>query len=495
MVAKRTASPARWRRPWPTSASTGRLRRGTRATRGPRTDQRTYDVFGNRTSETVSDQTSVNPSCTAPQPLEYASTNQLLVRHSAPGCPNYAHYWSDQAGQRLGATDSLSQLPGVREALSYTAQGQLYYAVTPTDSPGYYDFNWNWYDAEGLRVMAALYNQNGVTPAPDPLTLQGGTWAYYLYDGPELALVLQRSGSAVKIQQRFVSAGVDGALAGRFWVTGASAQSLALLTDHQGTTLAALNPNGTQAAGYLYKPLSAFGASDNPTASPSGSVAASSTGFTGASTPNATGGMVYLRNRWYDPATGRFLTQDPIGLAGGVNLYAYAGNDPVSFSDPFGLDSVPQKLQQKLGDACVILDCNKVNIVTEPRNWLDREILKGVKASGRAFTLGSDIYLPHQPDPNNNVDVATVAHELVHVFQFKSLAAGGKVAGAGDWLSTSAAYLTLGGIDQTRYSLSRHGVPVGNPYTGRGFLEPDAARVEACFRGGNCQHSLFTPSR
>jgi RHS repeat-associated protein len=49
-------------------------------------------------------------------------------------------------------------------------------------------------------------------------------------------------------------------------------------------------------------------------------------------------GLYYARNRWYHPGTGRFLSEDPIGLAGGENLYTFAGNDPVNAADPFGLD-------------------------------------------------------------------------------------------------------------------------------------------------------------
>jgi RHS repeat-associated protein len=48
-------------------------------------------------------------------------------------------------------------------------------------------------------------------------------------------------------------------------------------------------------------------------------------------------GYQYRRNRYYDPKTGRFTQEDPIGLAGGLNLYGFAGGDPVNFSDPFGL--------------------------------------------------------------------------------------------------------------------------------------------------------------
>jgi RHS repeat-associated protein len=48
-------------------------------------------------------------------------------------------------------------------------------------------------------------------------------------------------------------------------------------------------------------------------------------------------GLVHFGARWYDPATGRWISKDPILLAGGLNLYAFCGNDPVNFSDPWGL--------------------------------------------------------------------------------------------------------------------------------------------------------------
>lgn len=49
------------------------------------------------------------------------------------------------------------------------------------------------------------------------------------------------------------------------------------------------------------------------------------------------GGIQQFRHRAYDPATGTWIQEDPIGVAGGVNLYQYAGSNPISLSDPFGL--------------------------------------------------------------------------------------------------------------------------------------------------------------
>lgn len=48
-------------------------------------------------------------------------------------------------------------------------------------------------------------------------------------------------------------------------------------------------------------------------------------------------GLYYMRARYYDPEVGRFITKDPIGFDGGVNLYGYVENNPTNYIDPQGL--------------------------------------------------------------------------------------------------------------------------------------------------------------
>ncbi len=48
-------------------------------------------------------------------------------------------------------------------------------------------------------------------------------------------------------------------------------------------------------------------------------------------------GLAMFRNRVYDQNTSRWTQEDPIGLAGGTNLYQFNGNNPVAYTDPFGL--------------------------------------------------------------------------------------------------------------------------------------------------------------
>ncbi len=50
-------------------------------------------------------------------------------------------------------------------------------------------------------------------------------------------------------------------------------------------------------------------------------------------------GLYSYRFRYYDPTVGRFLSEDPIMFAGGIDLYRYADGNPISEVDPLGLDT------------------------------------------------------------------------------------------------------------------------------------------------------------
>lgn len=62
-------------------------------------------------------------------------------------------------------------------------------------------------------------------------------------------------------------------------------------------------------------------------------------------------GTYYFRNRTYDPMDGRFIQKDPIGMAGGINVYAYVDGNVENMTDPYGLDYhhlVPQSIWKNL---------------------------------------------------------------------------------------------------------------------------------------------------
>ncbi|WP_310681076.1 RHS repeat-associated core domain-containing protein, partial [Burkholderia multivorans] len=70
-----------------------------------------------------------------------------------------------------------------------------------------------------------------------------------------------------------------------------------------------------------------------------GIVARNSLRFQGQQEDEETG-LHYNRHRYYDPVSGRFVSKDPIGLAGGINFFQYAEN-PTGWIDPLGLARCP----------------------------------------------------------------------------------------------------------------------------------------------------------
>jgi RHS repeat-associated protein len=69
-------------------------------------------------------------------------------------------------------------------------------------------------------------------------------------------------------------------------------------------------------------------------------------------------GLMYMRARYYDPQSGQFTQQDPIGVAGGLNTYGFGNGDPVSNRDPSGLSAEPAG-----GEPCIDASNTRCDVV------------------------------------------------------------------------------------------------------------------------------------
>ena len=71
-------------------------------------------------------------------------------------------------------------------------------------------------------------------------------------------------------------------------------------------------------------------------------------------------GLIYMRARYHNPYLCRFLDADPAGFSGGLNLYAYANGNPVSYVDPSGLGAVGGVLPNWLTPPSAGVDMSQV---------------------------------------------------------------------------------------------------------------------------------------
>jgi RHS repeat-associated protein len=113
-------------------------------------------------------------------------------------------------------------------------------------------------------------------------------------------------------------------------IPGNAVLRLSYTTDHLGSIRELVDGTGAIRARYDYDPYG------NRTKQPGGDLDADF-GYTGHYTHEASG-LILAPYRGYDPATGRWLSRDPIEEEGGVNLYGYVENRPVSFFDSLGFE-------------------------------------------------------------------------------------------------------------------------------------------------------------
>ena len=242
-------------------------------------------------------------------------------------------YAYDAAGRRTAMGGSLARttLPAAVASATYDANNRLTHwggiALGYDDngnliSEGSTTYTWN------ARNQLTATSQGAASYAYDAAGRRrsrtvSGVSLQTLHDGWN-PIQLKQSGSAV--ETRLYGTGLD-----EIYGRTNSGASQSTLTDALGSVLQLANADQSAQADYTY------GAYGQTTETPPG---ASSNLIRYTGREQDTAGLYYYRNRYYSPITSRFVSEDPIGLAGGENLYGYVEGNPMTGVDPEGLAGI-----------------------------------------------------------------------------------------------------------------------------------------------------------
>lgn len=304
----------------------------TQITQGTATITIAYDAAGRRTSLTL-------PNGTVTE-YGYDAASQLtsLTYKNGSTVIGDLTYEYDTAGRRtkIGGSFARTGLPAALTSTTYNDANQLTQRSSATLT---YDLNGNLtgdgtntYTWNARNQLVSISGGVSASFQYDAFGRRrsktvGGTSKNFLYDGSNIIQEL----SGTTPTANFVVGGVDEV----FTRTEGSTARYYIL-DGVASTVAMLDGSGTIQTEYTYEP---FG---NTTVSGTSSTNAAQ--FTGRENDGT--GLYYYRARYYSPTLQRFISQDPIGFDGGdLNLYAYVGNNPISYTDPSGMGPIPPQCQ------------------------------------------------------------------------------------------------------------------------------------------------------
>ena len=221
-------------------------------------------------------------------------------------------------------------------AYAYDAENRLV-SMTTLLPAGVGHKRWNLsfvYDYLGRRVQKTATNLDTTTDPTPSYTRR------YIYNGWNLVAELDSTGTTLK---RSYTWGLD--LAGSFSATGGVGALLQVTDhtvnrnyftayDHNGNVTALTRDDGVLAAAYEYGP---FGEPMRADVNPADTTMQDNSFRFSTKFTDAESGLVYYGKRFYSPSFGRFIIKDPIEEAGGVNLYGFVANNPVSRLDVLGM--------------------------------------------------------------------------------------------------------------------------------------------------------------